>query len=193
MAQVWQEVAFHQGLILRGDFLWSYSIDAVGIVAHSDQKGAKEDADVETVSFLPSSHVCRTGNTPGELIGRIELFVLNESAESLCAVLVVVEFEEAEFGGSDGCADKLVDVALVLGVEEEFPLFLELQVVVLLELDHVFEDQLFLGRVFLVTEPWILLLLELPAAFELLVYDLFPAIEEFQELVVHLTLHFQII
>lgn len=139
---------------------------------------------------MPPSHVGWTGDDSRELIWWVEFLILDELAESLSTVLIVVEFEEAEFGGTNGGTDELVDIALVLGVEEQFPLLVEVLMVLFLELDHMFEDEFFLGCVLLVGDPGTVLLLELPASLQLLVDDHLPPLEELQQLVVHLVLHF---
>jgi hypothetical protein len=91
LPQVGQKVALHQGFVLGGDLLGSDSEYAVGVVAHSNQEGAQQDAHVETVALLPSGHIGRRGYNLGELVRRIELLVLDKPAESLCAFLVIVQ------------------------------------------------------------------------------------------------------
>ena len=63
----------------------------------------------------------------------------------------------------------------------------------LLELDDMFKHEFLLGGVLTVGHRGRLLLFELAAALQLLVYHVFAALEEFVQLVVHLGLHFKII
>lgn len=107
------------------------------------------------------------------------------------AFFVIVQFEEAKFGGANCGADELIDIALVLGVEEELSLFFELEMVVLFKLDNMLEDEFFFGSIFFVGDTWIFLLFELTAALELFVDDWLTPLEELQQLVIHLVLHFK--
>lgn len=189
LAEVGEEVALHEGLVLAGDLLGGDAVDAVGVVADADEEGGEEDAEVEAVALLPAGDVGGGGDALGELVGRVELLVLDELAEALGALLVVVEFEEAELGGADGGADELVDLALVLGEEEELAVLPDVLLELLLELDHMLQHQLLLRRVLPVRHPRRLLLLELPATLQLLVYHVLPPLEELPELAVSLALH----
>ena len=66
-----------------------------------------------------------------------------------------MELKEAQLGGTDCGADELVDIALILGVEEQFPGFVFLMHVLLelfLILDDVFEHQFLLRCVFPIGE-----------------------------------------
>ena len=192
LPQVGQKIAVHQSLVLSSNFLRSYSKNTVSIVSHPDQQRTQQDTHVKTVPLLPPGHIGRTGDTFRKFIRRVQLLVLHESAQPLCALLVVVKFQESQFGGPDGGADKFVNVALVFGVEEELPLLVEVLVVLLFELDDMFEDEFLLGGVLLVGHAGSLLLLELLAALELLVVDHFAPLQKLNELVVHLALHFEI-
>ena len=114
---------------------------------------------------------------------------MDELAQPLRALLVVVQFQEAQFGGTDSGADKLVYVALVLGVEEQLSVLTDVLLELLLELDHVLQHQLLLWRVLTVGQTRALLLLELAATFELLVDNVLAALEELEQLVVDFGLH----
>lgn len=142
-----QEVALHQCLILAGDLLGSNAIDAVSIVSDSDEERSQEDGHVEAVALLPPRDIGGTGDALGELIGWVELLVLDELAEPLGALLVVVKLQKSEFGGPDGGADELVDLALVLGEEEELPILADVLLELLLELDDMLQHKFLLGRV----------------------------------------------
>ena len=111
-----EEVALHEGLIFAGDLLRRDAVNAVGIVSDSDEEGSQQNAHIEAVSLLPAGYVGGTGYAPGKLIRRVQFLILYELAEPLCALLVVIEFQEAEFGRADSGAYKLIDLALVLGV-----------------------------------------------------------------------------
>lgn len=187
-----QEVALHQSLILAGDLLGSDAVDTIRVVAYADQQRGQQDGHVEAVPLLPPRHVGRTGDALGELVGRVELLILDELAEALGALLVVVKLQKPEFGGSDGGADELVDLALVLGEEEELAVLADVLLELLLELDHMLQHQLLLGRVLAVGHHGRLLVLELAAALDLLVDDHLPAVEELQQLLVCLALHLKI-
>lgn len=63
------------------------------------------------------------------------------------ALLIVVKLQKSEFGGPDGGADELVDLALVLGKEEELAILADVLLELLLELDDMFQHQFLLGRV----------------------------------------------
>jgi hypothetical protein len=192
LAQVGQEVALHQRLVLAGDLLGRDAVHAVGVVAHPDQQRAQQDAHVEAVALLPPRHVGRRGDAARELVGRVQFLVLDELAEALRALLVVVEFEEAELGGADGGADELVDLALVLGEEEELAVLADVLLELLLELDDVLQHQFLLGRVLPVGHRRPLLVLELAAPLQLLVYHVLPPLEELPQLAVGLALHLKI-
>ena len=99
---------------------------------------------------MPACHVGWTGDAPGKLIWRVEFLILDEFAESLGALFVVVEFEEAQFGGSDGGAEELIDIALIFGVEEQISFLVDVLMILFFELDDMFEDQFFFGSVFFV-------------------------------------------
>ena len=71
LSKIWQEVTFHESLVLGCDFFGSDSEDTVGIVANSNEQGTEEDAHIEAVTFLPPGYVGRTGNNSGKLIRRI--------------------------------------------------------------------------------------------------------------------------
>jgi hypothetical protein len=178
LLEVRQEVALHQGLILARDFLGGDSVDAVGVVSDPDEEGAEQDTHIEAVAFLPACDVGGGGDAAGELIRRVELLILYELAEALGALLVVVEFEEAELGGADGGADELVDLALVLGEEEELAVLADVLLELLLELDDVLQHQFLLRCVLLVGHPRPLLVLELTTTLQLLVDHVLPSLEE---------------
>lgn len=129
---------------------------------------------------MPVCDVGRTGNALGEFIWGIEFLVLNELTDFLCAVDVIMEFEEAEFSRPDCSTNKLIDIALILGIEEELPGFI-LLVHVFLELLFVLNDvlqhQLFFGSILTVCDivtffGFVDHVLELPAPLHLLVDDI---------------------
>ena len=191
LSQIGKKIAFHQRLVFCGDFFGSNAEDAVCVIANSDQQRAQQNTHIEAVAFLPASNVGRRRDAFGELIRRIQLFVLDESAESLCALFVVVQFKEPQFGGSDGGAYEFIDIALIFWVEEQFAFLVEVFVVLFFELDDMFEDELFFWSVFSIGQSRGIFFFELPAPFEFLVDDCFSAFEELQQLVVHFALHFK--
>ena len=193
LPQVGQKITVHQSLILSGNFLRSNSKNTVSIVSYPNQQRTQQDTHVKTVPLLPSGHIGRTGDTFGKFIRRIQLLVLHESTQPLCALLVVVELEESQFSGSDGGADKFVHIALVLGVEEELPLLIEVLMVLFFELDDMFENEFLLGCVLLVGHARSLLLLEVFTALKFLVVDHLAPLQKLNELVVHFALHLKYI
>ncbi len=193
LLESWQEVTLHQGFVLAGDFLGSDAVDTVGIVSDSDEEGGEEDGHVEAVSLLPPSHVGRTGDALGEFIRGVKFLILDELAEPLGALFVVVKLQKSELGGPDGGADELVDFALIFGEEEEFPVFADVLLELLLELDDMFEHQFLLGSIFLVGDGGSLLVLEVSATLVLLVDHHLPPLEELLQLLVCLALHLKII
>lgn len=150
MPELLQEGALHQSLVFGGDLFRGDSVHAVGVIAHPDEQGSEEDGHVEAVSLLPLGHIGGAWNALRELIGRVQLLVLHVLAYFLGAVYIVMEFEEAQFGGPYCGTDELVHVALVLGVQVELPhlvLFVHVLLELLLILYHVLQHQLFLWGV----------------------------------------------
>lgn len=192
LSQIGEEVTLHQCLILTGNLLGCDSVNAVSIVSHTDEQGTEKDAHIETIALLPSGNIGRRGYTPRKLIRRVQLLILDELAEPLRALLVVVQFEEAQFGGANGGADELIHFALVFGEEEELPVLADVLLELLLELDDMLEHQLLLRGVLPVGHARRLLLLELPAALQFLVDDVLAALEELAQLAVGLALHLKI-
>jgi hypothetical protein len=127
---------------------------------------------------LPTSNIGWTRNALGELIWRIQFFILDELAESLRTLLVVVKFQEAKFGWADSGADELIDLALVFGIEEELSILTDMLLELLLELNDMFQDKFLLGSVLSIRHSWALLLLKLSAALELFIDDVLPPLEE---------------
>jgi len=101
---------------------------------------------------LPSSHVGWTGNAPRELVGRVKLLVLDELAEALCALLIVIEFEETELGRADCGTNKFVDLALIFWVKEELSVLADVLLELFLKLNDVLEDELFLRRILAIAD-----------------------------------------
>ena len=193
LPQVGQKIAVHQSLVLSSDFLRCNSKNTVSIVSHPNQQRTQQDTHIETIPLLPPGHIGRTGNTFGKFIRRIQLLVLHKSAQPLSALLVVVELEESQFGRPDGGAYKFIDIALILGIEEELPLLIEVLMVLLFELDDMFKDQFLLGCVLLIGHPRSLLLLEVFAALKFLVVDHLAPFQKLNKLIVHLALHLKYI
>lgn len=109
--------AFHERLISCRNLSRSFSINTVCIISDSNEKTAKQYAQIKAISFLPSRNICGGGNYFWEFVGRIKLFELNEFGKLFRALSIVVEFEKAQLCWSDGCADEFVNIALVLWVE----------------------------------------------------------------------------
>jgi hypothetical protein len=172
------EIAVHECLVLAGNLLGSDTVDAVGVITHPDEQRGQQHAHIKTVALLPARHVGRTGDALRELIRRVQLLILHKLAQPLRTFLVVVELEETQFGRSDSGANKFVNVAFVFGVEEELTVLTDVLLELLLELDHVLEDQLLLRSVLAVSDARSLLLLELAATFQLLVYHVLTTLEE---------------
>lgn len=191
LSQAWQKITFHQCFIFAGDLLRCDTVDTVSIIAHSDEQRGQKDTHIKTISLLPPRHVGRTWNAPRKLIWRVEFFILNELAEPLGALFVVIEFQEAKFGGSDSGAYELVDITLVFGVEEKFSVLSNVLLELLLELDDMLEHKFFLGRVLAIGDSGRLFLFEFPTPFEFLVDDVLASLEEFKQLVIYFRLHFK--
>ena len=193
LPQIGQKIAVHQSLVLSSNFLRCNSKNTVSIVSHPDQQRTQQDTHVKTVPLLPSGHIGRTRDTFGKFIRRVQFLILHKSAQPLCTLLVVVELEESQFGRPDGGAYKFVNIALILGIEEELPLLIKVLVILLFELNDMFKDKFLLGCVLLVGHPWSLLLLKVLAALKLLVVDHLAALQKLNELIVHLALHLKYI
>ena len=138
---------------------------------------------------MPSGHICGRRNASRKLIWRVQLLILNESAQSLRALLIVIQLEKAQLGRTDGGTDELVDFALVFGVEKELSVIPGMLMELFFELDDMLEYELFFGGVFLVGRRGVLLFFELSASFHFLVDYVFSSLKELSQLLVCFGLH----
>lgn len=111
----------HEALVFERYFVGRLADHAVGVVADPDEDRAEQNADVEAVAFLPLDDGGGAGDVVGELERVFERLVEDEVGDVGCALLEVVELEVAHFGGPDGRRNELLDLALVLGAEEQLP------------------------------------------------------------------------
>lgn len=116
LSKLIKERALHKGFIFCCNLLWSDSIDTVSIIANSDEKRSEEDGHIKTVSFLPFCYIGRTWYTLRELIWWIQFLILNEFADFLSTINIVMKLQETKLGGTDSGTYKLVDIALILRI-----------------------------------------------------------------------------
>lgn len=117
---------------------------------------------------------------------------MDELAEPLSTLLVVVKLQKSKFGGANSGANKLIDFALVLGEEEEFSVLSDVLLKLLLELDDMLKNQFFFWGIFLVGDGRGLLVFELSAPLYLFVDDYLSTLEVLQQLLVCLALHLKL-
>lgn len=180
-----QKVTLHEGLVLGGDLLGRDAIDTESIIPNANQQRSQQNGQIEAVPLLPLGHVSWAGDASGEFVGRVEFLVLDEPTHVLRASLVVVQLQKAQLCRPYGRTDKLIDIALVFGVDEEFAVLVGVVLELLLELDHMLQHQLLLWGVFRIGLAVLRLLpiLELAASLQLLVYHWLAVLQYLQKVV----------
>jgi hypothetical protein len=96
---------------------------------------------------LPSRYIGRRWYAFGKLIRRIQLFILHKLGKSFCTLLIIIQLQEAELGGPDSGAYKLINIALIFWVEEQLAIFPDVLLELFLELNDVFQHEFFLWSV----------------------------------------------